>query len=81
MPSWELFEQQDDDYQEDVLPADVPVLSVEAATTFGWSRWADEHVGLDHFGASAPAEALFEEFGFTPESVADAALDLLEDDE
>ena len=81
MPSWELFEQQDDDYQDEVLPADVPVLSVEAATTFGWSRWADEHVGLDHFGASAPADVLFEEFGFTPEAVAEAALDLLEEDE
>jgi transketolase len=79
MPSWELFADQDEDYQEDVLPSDVPVLSVEAATTFGWSRWADEHVGLDHFGASAPAETLFAEFGFTPEAVADAALDLLED--
>ena len=79
MPSWELFEGQDEDYQEDVLPADVRVLSVEAATTFGWSRWADEHVGLDRFGASAPADVLFESFGFTPEAVADAALDLLED--
>ena len=79
MPSWELFEEQDEDYQEEVLPSDVPVLSVEAATTFGWSRWADDHVGLDHFGASAPAEELFAEFGFTPEAVADAALELLED--
>ncbi len=79
MPSWELFDEQGDEYQEEVLPGAVPVLSVEAATTFGWSRWADDHVGLDRFGASAPAEDLFEEFGFTPECVADAALDLLED--
>jgi transketolase len=79
MPSWELFDEQDDDYQEDVLPDEVPVLSVEAATTFGWSRWADDHVGLDRFGASAPGGVLFEEFGFTPEAVADAALDLLEE--
>ena len=79
MPSWELFDEQGEEYQEEVLPDTVPVLSVEAATTFGWSRWADDHVGLDRFGASAPAEDLFEAFGFTPEAVADAALDLLED--
>jgi transketolase len=79
MPSWELFEEQDDDYMEAVLPAAVPVLSVEAATSFGWSRWADDHVAIDHFGASAPAGDLFDEFGFTPEAVAEAALDLLQD--
>jgi transketolase len=79
MPSWELFEVQDDDYQETVLPGAVPVLSVEAATSFGWSRWADDHVAIDHFGASAPAGDLFDEFGFTPEAVAEAALDLLQD--
>ncbi|MPZ71912.1 MAG: transketolase [Nitriliruptorales bacterium] len=79
MPSWELFDQQDEDYQDSVLPADVPVLSVEAATTFGWSRWADDHIGIDHFGASAPGGVLFETFGFTAETVAEAALELLED--
>ena len=79
MPCWELFEEQDEDYQDDVLPDAVPVLSVEAATTFGWSRWADDHVGMDRFGASAPAEELFEEFGFSAAAVAEAALELLED--
>jgi transketolase len=79
MPCWELFEEQDTDYIESVLPTEVPVLSVEAATSFGWSRWADDHVSLDTFGASAPAEVLFEEFGFTPAAVAEAALDLLDD--
>ncbi len=79
MPSWELFADQDDDYQEAILPADVPVLSVEAATSFGWSRWADDSVAIDGFGASAPAADLFELFGFTPEAVAEAALDLVED--
>ena len=79
MPSWELFDDTDEEYQDEVLPEDVPVLSVEAATTFGWSRWADDHVGLDRFGASAPGGVLFDAFGFTPEAVAEAALDLLED--
>ncbi len=78
MPCWELFEEQDDEYLDQVLPPDVPVLSVEAGTSFGWSRWADDWIALDTFGASAPAADLYEEFGFTPEAVADAAQDLVE---
>ncbi|HVM00853.1 MAG TPA: transketolase [Egibacteraceae bacterium] len=77
MPCWELFEAQDLDYRESVLPSFLPVLSVEAAGSFGWSRWADDHVALDRFGASAPAEDLYRYFGFTPERVADAAEDLV----
>ena len=79
MPCWELFEELDDAEQEDVLPEEIPVLSVEAASSFGWAQYADDHVSIDTFGASAPAPALFEEFGFTPEVVAEAALDLLEE--
>ncbi len=78
MPSWELFEEADDDLIEEVLPADVPVLSVEAATSFGWARWADDSVSIETFGVSAPYKDAFEAFGFTPEGVADAALELLE---
>ncbi len=77
MPSWELFEAQGPAYQGEVLPPGVPVLSVEAATTFGWSRWADAHVGIDRFGASAPGGVNFREFGFTPEHVAEVARELL----
>ncbi len=84
MPSWELFEEQDDDYQDEVLGYGAPVLSVEAAASFGWSRWADDSVALDHFGASASGSALLKEFGFTPDHVADRArqlLDVIEEDE
>jgi transketolase len=84
MPSWELFEEQDDDYQDGVLGYGAPVLSVEAASSFGWSRWADDSVALDHFGASASGAALLKEFGFTPDHVADRAhqlLDVIEEDE
>ncbi|HXJ62672.1 MAG TPA: transketolase, partial [Actinomycetota bacterium] len=77
MPSWELFERQDDDYQSQVFPSGLPVLAVEAASPFGWSRYADDTVTLDHFGASAPADRLFQEFGFTPENVAARAKALL----
>ena len=46
MPSWELFANQDDDYQESVLPAGVPTLAVEAGASFGWDRWADDSVSI-----------------------------------
>ncbi len=72
MPCWELFEEQSEEYREEVLPVDVTErISVEAGITFGWQRWgAVEMVGIDHFGASAPAERIFEEFSLTPENVA-----------
>ena len=78
MPSWELFELQSEEYQAELLCYDTPVLSVEAATSFGWSRWADDSVAIDHFGASAPGTKVLEEFGYTPENVAARARQLLE---
>jgi len=79
MPSWNLFEGAGSNYQEQVLgrAAGTPVLSVEAATSFGWAKWADAHVAIDHFGASAPGETVLKEFGFTPENVVDQARRLL----
>jgi transketolase len=77
MPCWELFEDQDDDYQASVLPADVPTLSVEAASSFGWARWADDSVAIDRFGKSAPGKVLMEHFGFTADNVAARARELL----
>jgi transketolase len=77
MPSTERFAAQDEAYRESVLPSAVEArVAVEAAATFGWDRWVGTHgevVGVDHFGASAPAEVLFREFGITAEAVADAA--------
>ncbi len=74
MPSWELFEQQDTAYQHEVLPPAVTArVSVEAGITMGWHRWVGSSgacVGIDHFGASAPAEELFDQFGITAENVA-----------
>jgi len=78
MPCWELFEDQDGDYQDEVLGAGALVLSVEAAASFGWSRWADDSVAIDRFGASAPAADTFAEFGFTPDNVANRARQLLD---
>ena len=77
MPSWELFDEQDDDYQDRILGPGAPVLSVEAAASFGWSRWADDFVAIDHFGASAPGAEVLAEFGFTADHVAERARALL----
>ena len=79
MPSWDLFEAQEDDYIEAVLPSDIPTLSVEAASSFGWARWADDCVAIDRFGKSGPGKVVLEDFGFTPEHVADRARELIVD--
>ena len=81
MPSFELFAQQDAAYRESVLPSNVGArVSIEAGTTFGWHRWIGERgiaIGLDHFGTSAPAAAIAQAYGFTPEAVARVASGLL----
>jgi transketolase len=77
MPCWEDFAIQDDEYITSVLPDDAPRLAVEAGASFGWDRWANSSVSIDHFGASAPGATALAEFGFTPEHVAEAARALL----
>jgi transketolase len=81
LPSVELFAGQQADYRDAVLPPAVRArVAVEAGRSFGWHRWVGDGgavVGLDRFGASAPAERLFAEFGFTPEHVAARARALL----
>lgn len=76
LASWELFRAQPAQYREQVLPAAIRArVSVEAASTFGWLNWVTERgesIGIDHFGASAPAERLFQEFGFTVDLIAEA---------
>jgi transketolase len=71
MPCWELFEEQDDDYQDSILGLGTPSVSVEAGTTFGWAKWATASVGIDHFGASAPGPELMERFGMTVDNIID----------
>jgi transketolase len=78
MPSWDLFAAQPDAYRDQVLPTDIPILAVEAGTTFGWERYADDAIGIDHFGASAPGPVAMAQFGFTPEHVAARARALVE---
>jgi transketolase len=82
LPSWELFEAQDAAYRASVLPVEVTArVSLEAASTFGWARYvgsAGAAIGIDHFGASAPAKVLYREFGITAENVAATTLRLLD---
>jgi transketolase len=72
MPSVNVFEEQDDDYQTAVLGLGIATVAVEAAVTAAWYKYADVVVGIDHFGESAPAGELFKEFGFTVENVVSA---------
>jgi transketolase len=79
MPSWDLFAAQSDEYQTSVLPPAVPTLAVEAASSFGWDRWADDSVSIDRYGASAPGAVALANLGYTPENVAERARQLLDD--
>ncbi len=81
LPSMNLFEAQDAAYRESVLPRAVKKrVTVEAATTYGWDRWAGDEghmIGIDHYGASAPGDVIMKNFGFTVGNVTAAALRLL----
>jgi len=81
MPSWELFEEQDLEYRDRVLPPQVKArVSVEQASTFGWGRYvgaSGTSIGMNTFGASAPLKELQQKFGFTPERVVTAVREQL----
>jgi transketolase len=81
MPSWELFELQDETYRASVLPPDITArVAVEAAAKFGWERYLGlrgRFVGMSGYGASAPAGALFKHFGITADAVVAAAREVL----
>jgi len=77
LPSWEIFEHQDQAYQDSVIPPTLAArVTVEQASTFGWERYAGRtgaKIGMHTFGASAPLKELQKKFGFTPEAVVAAA--------
>jgi transketolase len=81
MPSWELFDDQPQEYRDRVLPPGVTArVSVEQASTFGWAKYvgaAGHSIGMRSFGASAPLKDLARKFGFTPEHVVAAAKEQL----
>jgi transketolase len=73
VPSWEFFENQPEDYRHEVLPPNMTArISIEAGVTHGWHKYVGlegDTIGVDHFGASAPGNVLFKEFGFTSENI------------
>ncbi len=83
LPSWEVFQQQDAAYQADVLPPGVAKVALEAASPFGWERWVGNDprqgavIGIADFGASAPYEVLYEQYGITAENVVARAREVL----
>ena len=77
MPSFDRFAAQAAKYRDTVFPVNVPVLSVEAGVTFGWSQYADASVGIDRFGASAPGSTVMSKLGISPENVAVRAHELV----
>lgn len=80
MPSWDVFEQQSEEYKQSVLPAGLPKVAVEAGVTLGWSRYTgseDNVIGINKFGASAPGGTVLKEYGFTAENVANKVKSLL----
>jgi transketolase len=86
MPCWELFAAQEATYRRKVLPAGPVRVAVEAGVRFGWDRWllgeggrAEKagFIGMTGFGASAPADRLYAEFGITAEATADRVRGLL----
>jgi len=75
MPSWEIFERQDEEYKKSVIPEGIELkVSVEAGVSMGWHKYVGEKgeiIGIDRFGASAPYKVLFEKFGFTGKAIAE----------
>lgn len=77
MPCMERFERQNTEYQKSVIDPDVPSISIEAGSTFGWNKWADFPIGINSFGASAPGDIAMSKFGITVQAVIEAATNIL----
>jgi transketolase len=80
MPSWDRFETMSANYKLEVFPRGIPVLSVEAGSTFGWSKYADQSIGIDRFGASAPGNVVMQKLGLNVQHVVDCAAALIASD-
>jgi transketolase len=78
-PCWELFDAQDAAYRADLLPADALKVSIEAGVTFGWQKYVGDGltIGIDSFGASAPADVLYDHFGLTADKIVPQILERL----
>lgn len=79
MPSWDRFERLSKEQQREIFPSDIPVLSVEAGVTMGWERYADQTIGINRFGTSAPGAIALEKLGINLEAVLQASRSLIKD--
>ncbi len=77
LPSWKIFDEQTAEYRESVLPKKLPKLAIEAGATLGWWKYADEVIGLDRFGASAPGPVAMDKLGFNVANVVEHAKKLI----
>ena len=81
MPSWELFERQEESYRDEVLPPSITArVSIEEASTLGWDQFVGPQgatIGMHTFGSSAPLKDVQTKFGFTPDKVAETAKEVL----
>jgi len=81
MPSFEIFDEQSNTYREQILPSDIKVrVAIEAGVTAGWDRFVGDQgrvIGIDRFGASAPASILYEQLGLTADNMVQAVLSLM----
>jgi transketolase len=81
MPSTNLFASQSDEYREKILPADIPILVIEAGSPVGWQSFVGPRIaviGIDTFGSSAPGPVVMEHYGFTVENICRQALHVLD---
>lgn len=77
VPCFDLFVEQDDDYIDEIIDPETVVIAIEASAAIEWFRFADAVIGMESFGASAPANKLFEHFGFTVEHITTIAKELI----
>ena len=76
MPSTNLFDMQSATYREEVLPKGVKTLAIEMGTSLGWYKYADDVLGIDKFGISAPLKVIVPMYGFTVENVVKKYLEI-----
>ncbi|MFC1487955.1 transketolase C-terminal domain-containing protein, partial [Thermoproteota archaeon] len=80
MPSWELFEEQSEEYKKNVFPSNIPKIALEAGIPLGWHKYVGlegDIIGLNRFGASAPGQVVYEKLGFNLKNIMKHALELL----
>ena len=77
LPCWRCFDDQPEDYRAEVLRRSIPSLAVEAGSTLGWHKYADDALGIDTFGLSAPASYVFDYFNMTSDAIVEHILTLV----